>query len=287
MTSIEIPAGLTTIGSSAFKNCSKLAKITMPASVTSIQTTAFSGCTFKTAGPVGSGCDYEYSWTKIPNNAFYQCSYLTSVIIPAYVTDIGSSAFNGCKLKYVFYGGDETAWEGVFIGASNTPLTNAFIHYEATDHTWNEGTVTKEASCTEPGAKDFACTVEKCDGAKTEVIPVSDHNYSEEWTVDTPATCTEPGSKSHHCTNCDAKTDVTEIPAAGHSWDEGTVTKEATCEEAGVKTFTCTAEDCSETKTEEIPAPGHDMETIQGKPATFTEDGNTEATICKNCGQGS
>ncbi len=37
-----------------------------------------------------------------------------------------------------------------------------------------------------------------------------------------------------------------------HAWDNGTVTAEATCTEPGVKTFSCT--ECSETKTESIPA---------------------------------
>ncbi|MFQ9390174.1 MAG: hypothetical protein ACLR1V_16505 [Coprococcus sp.] len=37
--------------------------------------------------------------------------------------------------------------------------------------------------------------------------------------------------------------------------DDGKVTKEATCTEDGVKTNTCTV--CGETKTEIIPAVGH------------------------------
>ena len=41
-----------------------------------------------------------------------------------------------------------------------------------------------------------------------------------------------------------------------HSFDEGKVTTEPTCTEKGVKTFTCS---CGETKTEEIPALGHDF----------------------------
>ena len=35
------------------------------------------------------------------------------------------------------------------------------------------------------------------------------------WTIDVAPTDTTPGSKSHHCTVCDAKTDVTVIPATG------------------------------------------------------------------------
>ena len=41
-----------------------------------------------------------------------------------------------------------------------------------------------------------------------------------------------------------------------HTWNAGVVTKEPACTEAGVKTYTCTT--CGATKTEEIPATGHD-----------------------------
>ena len=45
MTSIIIPEGVTSIGYSAFENCSNLANIEIPSSVTSIGTNAFNGCT--------------------------------------------------------------------------------------------------------------------------------------------------------------------------------------------------------------------------------------------------
>jgi len=41
-----------------------------------------------------------------------------------------------------------------------------------------------------------------------------------------------------------------------HGWDDGIETKAPTCTETGVKTFTCS--DCKATKTEDIPALGHD-----------------------------
>ena len=41
----------------------------------------------------------------------------------------------------------------------------------------------------------------------------------------------------------------------GHIWDEGTETKSATCTETGVKIYTC--KKCDATRTEEIPALGH------------------------------
>ena len=46
--------------------------------------------------------------------------------------------------------------------------------------------------------------------------------------------------------------------ACTHTWDNGTVTTAATCTVAGVKTFTCSA--CNATRTEKIPANGHQWE---------------------------
>lgn len=51
-----------------------------------------------------------------------------------------------------------------------------------------------------------------------------------------------------------------------HTWNAGVVTKEPACTEAGVKTYTCTT--CGATKTEEIPATGH----------------NYNNGVCSNCG---
>ena len=140
-------------------------------------------------------------------------------------------------------------------------------------HTWDEGTVTKEASCTEEGEIYFECTDEGCNATKTEVIPKLGHDFSEEYTVDREATCTSKGSKSRHCSRCKAVIDVQPIPLKEHDWDEGTITGNATCTEAGEKLFQCTV--CKETKTESIDALGHDWsgEWTTILEATCTEDG--------------
>ena len=154
-------------------------------------------------------------------------------------------------------------------------------HTVHTEHKWDEGVVTKEATCTEAGEKTYTCTV--CNATRTEKIEATGHKYSTEWTIDKEATCTESGSKSHHCTVCNAKTEETEIKATGHKWDEGKVTKEATCTEAGEKTYTCTV--CKETKTEEIKATGHKYSTewTIDKEATYTEPGS-KSHHCTVCG---
>ena len=61
-----------------------------------------------------------------------------------------------------------------------------------------------------------------------------------------------------------------------HSFDEGKVTTEPTCTEKGVKTFTCS---CGETKTEEIPALGHDW----NEPTYTWKDDNSECTALRTC----
>ena len=112
-----------------------------------------------------------------------------------------------------------------------------------TTHTHKyESKITKQATCTEAGVLTYTCTstTGTCDKKTyTETIPAKGHSFSTEWTVDVEATETTPGSKSHHCTVCDAKTDVTVIPATGTVEKPLTITAAKT--EAD-KTVTFTAE---------------------------------------------
>ena len=66
------------------------------------------------------------------------------------------------------------------------------------------------------------------------------------------------------------------------------VTTEATCESTGVRTYTAKVtfegEEYTDTKTEVIPATGHDTELVGAKDATCTEDGYTGDEVCKVCG---
>ena len=91
LTSVTIPNSVTSIGEWAFYNCSGLTSITIPNSVTSIGGWAFYGCSGLTSITIPN------SVTSIGNSAFRACSGLTSVTIPNSVTSIGSSAFSGCS----------------------------------------------------------------------------------------------------------------------------------------------------------------------------------------------
>ena len=90
LTSVTIPNSVTSIGDAAFSYCSKLTSVTIPNSVTSIGVSAFYGCSGLTSITIPN------SVTRIDNNAFYDCKGLTSVTIPNSVTSIGNYAFSGC-----------------------------------------------------------------------------------------------------------------------------------------------------------------------------------------------
>ena len=85
-----VPDGVTSIGNSAFYNCSGLTSVTIPESVTSIGEYAFYYCSGLTSVTIPS------SMISIENNTFRGCSGLTSITIPGNITSIGEYAFGNC-----------------------------------------------------------------------------------------------------------------------------------------------------------------------------------------------
>lgn len=93
----SIPNSVTSIGYSAFYNCSELTSVAIPSSVTIIGGYAFYGC----SGLISIAL--PDSVTSIGYSAFSNCIGLTSITIPSSVTSIGSSAFYNCHALVEVY----------------------------------------------------------------------------------------------------------------------------------------------------------------------------------------
>ena len=91
LTSLTLPATITTIGKYAFEDCTGLTSLNLPAGITSIGRRAFGGCSGLTSLTLPAGI------TSISDYAFYGCSGLTSLTLPAGITSIGEYAFSGCS----------------------------------------------------------------------------------------------------------------------------------------------------------------------------------------------
>ena len=124
LTSIDIPNSVTAIGDGAFIGCTGLTSIDIPNSVTKIGNGVFKSCTGLTGMVVESGnpkydsrdncnaiietannklivgCNnttMPNSVTAIGDDAFFDCTGLTSIDIPNSVTEFGIGAFHGCS----------------------------------------------------------------------------------------------------------------------------------------------------------------------------------------------
>ena len=91
LTSLNIPDGITEIGKSAFMLCSGLTSLNLPAGITTIGFNAFYGCSGLTSLTLPADI------TSIDYGTFYGCSGLTSINLPSSVTKIGSWAFTDCN----------------------------------------------------------------------------------------------------------------------------------------------------------------------------------------------
>lgn len=107
------------IGDFAFINCDSLSTITLPASITTIGRAAFYGCDTLKSAVLPEGI------TAIPGQMFYSCNNLQSVTIPQSVKEIGYEAFSYCpKLASITLPtGVATLGDNCFRGTGITSIT--------------------------------------------------------------------------------------------------------------------------------------------------------------------
>ena len=179
------------------------------------------------------------------------------------------------------YGAPVWKWNDDFTASATFTCGNDTSHVKTVNATvTNE--VTTEATCETDGVRTYTAKVtfegKEYTDTKTEVIPATDHAYGEpvwKWNDDFTASATFTcGNDTSHVKTVNAT--VT-----------NEVTTEATCESTGVRTYTAKVtfegEEYTDTKTEVIPATGHDTELVGAKDATCTEDGYTGNEVCKVC----
>ena len=163
LTSVEIPSGVTSIGSNSFVECKNLKSVKIPEGVTTIGSSAFSGCTALTTINIPASIE------SIGNMAFSNCTSLATINIPNSLGNytIERQAFRGCSglqkvtigqglttiIEYTFQ--NCSGLKSVIIPTSVTSIENyAFdgcsslntVNYRGTQTQWNNMSIHKDNS---------------------------------------------------------------------------------------------------------------------------------------------
>lgn len=235
----------------------------------------------------------------------------------------GRELLLGQKYLFSLYTPDNTTIEDTYKNISQDDYLKEYSICKGNHDLWESGH--NGATCENPATTVYSCKNKGCLYKKyVETAPALGHEWGNA-KITQEQSCENPEITTYTCTHslCGRKKQVETKPALGHTWDEGKVTKEATCFETGVKTYTCTR--CGGTKTKEIQKTKHDYEehvetpatcTSRGvsyyvckncglttskkqtpatghihtevrnkKDATYTDDGYTGDTYCKDCGK--
>lgn len=125
-TTLNIPSGVTVIGTSAFTNYNAMEHVTIPSTVSIIKASAFSDTGI-------SSVEIPNGVTELEDYAFSYCPNLTSVIIPTSVITLGSGVFTGSNgITDIYYEGTQAQWEAI-TGLSDAGVpAGATVHYEYT-----------------------------------------------------------------------------------------------------------------------------------------------------------
>lgn len=174
-----------------------------------------------------------------------------------------------------------SAMAAMSAGCSLTDKIKNKIEQSRCEHEWNDGEITKEATCTEVGELTKTCTL--CEKVETEEIPLVAHT---ELTIEAvAATCTTDGlTDGVKCSVCDTIiVEQVKVPALGHLESKDTAVA-ATCTTSGkTKGSHCARCDVVITAQETIPATGHNLVTLEAVEPTCTTEGKTQGMWCDQC----
>ena len=225
LTSVTIPDSVTSIGDNAFSGCSKLKKIEIPDSVTYIGSKAFDGTAF-----YNTVKNWEDGVLYCGNHLISAKSDVTKITVKASTVSIANGAFNDCNSlgkinvlnpkcvinctipKTAVIGGAEGSTAEDYAQKNNMSID----YFEECTHS-DKVQVVIAATCTEQGAVQSRCA--DCDKliSQTFTAPLG-HTM----VITTPAkapTCTENGyTQAGYCTVCGYNEVSTPILATGHNF---------------------------------------------------------------------
>lgn len=253
--------------------------------------------------------------------------YLTHVHSGGTATCTEEATCDGCRQ---LYGNLDPAKHAGTLGDWKTDNTNHWKEYsccktkvDVTEHTYNQEVVNQIYLKTEATCKQYAVYYKSCvcgkwstDADTFEYVSGGKNPAIHAGTPGAGWTGADGTKHWKQWSCCGAQVSGTDEAHSGTKWTVGEVTTPATCTTVGEKK--CTCEVCGYTKTETIPATGHDFEnstiyrydgdhhwkkcancdaedtdhktnhtvvTDKAKPATTTETGLTEGKHCSVCGK--
>lgn len=310
LTDIAIPEGVTEMGGGIFNKCTNLSCVTIPKSLLSIYNTTFVTCNLTVIKYGGT----EKQWKQfgfLPeyiNNATVYFDYvlnhehLYEIRINKLATCLeAGERFSVCKLcgetyteeipatghnEIILPSMEATCEEDGMTEGKKCSVCGVILERQsiipALGHSWDDGKVSKEATCIEEGEKTYTCS--RCNKNKTENISKTPHSIVID--PEEPATCTKAGkTEGSHCSVCGEIVIPQKIiqTTGEHSWNSGSLVKAALCTQNGEIQYTCTK--CGLKRTETVKALGHKKVTDKSIEATCEKEGKTEGSHCSICGE--
>ena len=180
------------------------------------------------------------------------------------------------------YGEPVWKWNDGFTASATFTCSNDASHVETVNATVTNA-VTTEATCKADGVRTYTAKVtfegEEYTDTKTETIAATGHAYgapvwkwNDDFTASATFTC---GNDASHVEKVNA-----------------TVTSEVTegsCEVGGTRTYTAKVtfegKEYTDTKTEPVPAKGHQLTAVEAVPATCETAGVKAHWVCSVCGK--